>query len=503
MFKFSIVALSFFIPYMSFASVVSDNYSKDGDFAKSQTNAAIAATQTNSPQSLIPDYTATPPEASYYTDPEKMKEDGQAEFNASQDGQAINNQVNGSKMQINLNSDSVRKSINIINGADDIARGRSTDTIQCVQKQEDCTEETETKTCEKSNIVNFSCILTLKVVNVNPDPNGQPVFQDEWSNSCSDTVTSNPMCHTKGGPICTSGEETKNIDAFEQTRSCWEKKQDYTCEESDSVNSCEQLDDGNCQQTSKKCTNKIGDFCLRSTYNYSCKTKSCAANGILCGSDFFCENGDCSEIKDIKDGDFDKDVAEMAVAGEAGRQANSKIDHHRLPINKQPVPTMFGGSSAECRKDGYGGFSNCCSGGGWGQDIGLAHCNDEEKELGKAKSEDLVVYIGKKCTAHYPWPFNNSCSKHEEVYCTFPDVMSYIVETQGRQDQLHKGFGSPDSPNCHGITPDELDQINFDLIDMSRLYGDVESAADFPSESMESSSAQSSVDEKQSEGAVH
>ena len=311
------------------------------------------------------------------------------------------------------------------------------------------------------------------------------------------------MCHTTGDLKCTSGEATKKIDAFEQTRSCWEHQQDYTCNEENTTDSCSQLDSGNCLQTSKTCTDKIGDFCLRSTYTYSCKTKSCAANGILCGSDFFCENGDCSTIKDIKSDDFDKDVSEMAVAGEAGRQANSDVKYHRLPIDKQPVPTVFGGSSAECRKDGYGGFSNCCSGGGWGQDINLAHCNDEEKELGKAKSKDLVVYIGKKCTAHYPWPFDNSCSKHEEVYCEFPDEMSYLVETQGRQDQLHIGFGTADSPNCRGITPDELEQIDFDQIDMSRIYGDVESSADFPSEQEANSSTQSTINDKQNEGAVH
>ena len=81
--------------------------------------------------------------------------------------------------------------------------------------------------------------------------------------------------------------------------------------------------------------------------------------------------------------------------------------------------------------------------------------------------------------------------------------MSYIVETQGRKDQLHIGFGTADSPNCRGITPDELEQLDFDQIDMSRIYGDVESSADFPSEQEANSSTQSTINDKQNEGAVH
>ncbi|MFS1931688.1 conjugal transfer protein TraN, partial [Vibrio cyclitrophicus] len=35
--------------------------------------------------------------------------------------------------------------------------------------------------------------------------------------------------------------------------------------------------------------------------------------------------------------------------------------------------------------------------GGWGTDVGLAQCNEEEKALGKAKDDKLTIYLGSYC----------------------------------------------------------------------------------------------------------
>ncbi|MHD0335550.1 conjugal transfer protein TraN (plasmid) [Escherichia coli] len=54
----------------------------------------------------------------------------------------------------------------------------------------------------------------------------------------------------------------------------------------------------------------------------------------------------------------------------------------------------FTGEAKFCRK-AAAGFSNCCKDGGWGQDVGLAKCNSEEKGTGKGKGQQTDGECGR------------------------------------------------------------------------------------------------------------
>jgi conjugal transfer mating pair stabilization protein TraN len=41
-------------------------------------------------------------------------------------------------------------------------------------------------------------------------------------------------------------------------------------------------------------------------------------------------------------------------------------------------------------------------------------------------------------------------------YCQFDSKLAQIVQQQGRNGQLHIGFGGASSPDCRGITVAEL-----------------------------------------------
>ena len=49
-----------------------------------------------------------------------------------------------------------------------------------------------------------------------------------------------------------------------------------------------------------------------------------------------------------------------------------------------------------------------------------------------------------------------------------------IIHQQGRA-QLNSvaGFGTPEAPNCRGLTPEEFQSIDFSKIDFSEYYGDL------------------------------
>lgn len=52
--------------------------------------------------------------------------------------------------------------------------------------------------------------------------------------------------------------------------------------------------------------------------------------------------------------------------------------------------------------------------------------------------------------------------------------MARIIHQQGRS-QLNTigGFGSPENPDCRGLTPEEFQSIDFSKIDFSEYYGDL------------------------------
>ncbi|WP_187641478.1 conjugal transfer protein TraN, partial [Escherichia coli] len=87
----------------------------------------------------------------------------------------------------------------------------------------------------------------------------------------------------------------------------------------------------------------------------------------------------------------------------------------------------FTGEAKFCRK-AAAGFSNCCKDGGWGQDVGLAKCNSEEKALGKAKDNKLTVSVGEFCSKKVL----GVCLQKKRSYCQFDSKLAQIVQQQGR-----------------------------------------------------------------------
>lgn len=61
-------------------------------------------------------------------------------------------------------------------------------------------------------------------------------------------------------------------------------------------------------------------------------------------------------------------------------------------------------------------------------------------------------------------------------------IVSLVQRSQGRNQQLGIGFGSAENPDCRGLLFDEFGRINFDTIDFSEFYGDLNQQIALPSE---------------------
>jgi len=287
----------------------------------------------------------------------------------------------------------------------------------------------------------------------------------EWTNSCpadmGDAVKLSEVCSDPGG----TRSVTVGGKAYSLYSDCWGYTTQWNVFEDD-TNTCQgYIDDPNCSEGTRICTQKIGNLCVYSKLTYQC-AHTVKSTGYVCGSEFYCSDGSCSAMQAGQNQNFEAAVSQLAALAAAGK------DFAGMDPNSV---TAFTGKAMACRKSAAG-FSNCCKSGGWGQSAGLAHCNTEEKEIGTGKEKKLVVKVGSYCSKKVL----GVCLQQKEGYCVFDSKLARIVQEQGRRDQLGISFGSGESPDCRGIKVAELQGIKFDHIDFSDFYDDLNSNIKLP-----------------------
>ena len=82
-----------------------------------------------------------------------------------------------------------------------------------------------------------------------------------------------------------------------------------------------------------------------------------------------------------------------------------------------------------------------------------------------AKVEGRAIEVG-----HYR---SDIFGTNLHVFCIFPTKLAGILQTQGRFAQLQIPFGNAQTPDCRGMTPNELERINFKALDLSPLVDEM------------------------------
>ena len=281
----------------------------------------------------------------------------------------------------------------------------------------------------------------------------------------SDTTTPAVCPDSPGGKltgsVCTvpGGDRTTVVNGVPRTvhSDCWQYTDTYLVSENTQGTCSSLINDPACTRTTETCSEYVGSDCSHKDYTYQCQ-KVFSSTGLVCGGQYFCRSGDCSDTDGAGDSGFDTAVAKLAGLASAAADVT----------NDQITVKAFTGRAMSCRK-AFAGFSNCCKDSGWGQDTGLSACNDDELALGKAKAKKITVSVGDRCDHQVL----GVCVQKSQVYCVFDGKLARIIQEQGRRDQLGIGFGSGDSPNCSGITVPQLQGINFDLINFADFYSDL------------------------------
>ena len=295
----------------------------------------------------------------------------------------------------------------------------------------------------------------------------KPTIHTKWVDDCdalTPWINSNICTQTKN--VCTEGKSTKIIGNVPVTEDCWEREQDYFCGAKDD-GSCDALKAKGCSELSSTCADKGATQCLHFNEVWQCPQKTCTGHGVQCGANFYCMDGKCNppDPSQMNKKDFNKAIAGMAVVNGAAEEVKKE----------QQNIAIFTGQGLQCRKDVVG-FSNCCNATGWGKDIKLGHCSDQEKKLGKAREDQRAYGLGTKCVQKAL----GICIQHAEVFCVFDSRIAADVQIQGRLGQLGIDMGSAEHSNCRGISVDEIKKMDFSKMDLSNIYGDIDSKLNFP-----------------------
>ncbi len=281
-------------------------------------------------------------------------------------------------------------------------------------------------------------------------------YTDQWTDNCND-IKHDSYCKLVKNQ-CTDEKSTKVINGDPVTRECWKQSFNYVCHGDESIGTCKPLQNKGCEQINSVCNEKSTEPCKLFKQTYRCPVTQCSTtNNVVCGDGKeYCLDGNCSDTSYKSSGDFSTAVSALSAAAVSGND----IDQTTLKI--------FSGRSEECSK-AIVGFSNCCTGKGWGQDMWLKNCTSEERSLHDARNNKLAVDVGEYCSGSKPFP----CREHSRVYCVFNSRLAKIIQDQGRRGQLNMSFGSAKHPNCEGITSNQLQGIDFNKINFADYLSDI------------------------------
>lgn len=290
------------------------------------------------------------------------------------------------------------------------------------------------------------------------------ISNDSISNQCT-SLEQNSSCEL-AGEVCVEGGGTRNINGLDVYKDCWKWRRDYTCRAASTKNDCAKNEQEGCTFLNEECiaTDRSGT-CRTWQRNYRCgEASSQGPKQVVCGDSIYCIDGDCESISYEPNKDFTKAVTYLNLLRDMGKD----FDPNSLRV--------FSGKNYYCGK-GIIGFSNCCSDDGWGLDLGIAQCSDDEKMLAEKLNAKLCTYVGTYCGNK----ILGVCLSKRKSYCCFQSRLARMLQEQGRP-QIHKEWGDPKSPNCTGFTLEEMQSIDFSQVDLTEFYPQLLKQIDVPGE---------------------
>lgn len=257
--------------------------------------------------------------------------------------------------------------------------------------------------------------------------------------------------------ICLDATSKTYFGKYTVNRPCFKEQIKYQCQ-IEPKNGCRALKQQGCNLIGSTCLQYLGNYCLKWKRDFECHGMKSEMNSMIKDSEIFCLGGECFNPTIERNADIEN-VAYLSLLNEM------KKDMQVNPIS------VFKGAVNSCRKINIGGFINCCeSMKGWGRNTGLAKCKAEEKSLALKRSKGLCTYVGTYCSKKDP--ITKRCITKKSSYCCYNSKLAKVFQEQGRM-QLGISYESPQSPNCRGLTTEELQKIDYSKLDLEELFSEM------------------------------
>jgi len=108
-------------------------------------------------------------------------------------------------------------------------------------------------------------------------------------------------------------------------------------------------------------------------------------------------------------------------------------------------------------------------------------CKEEDMTTSISLGFNLCHFVGE----HREGDFLGMKLKTRNVYCCFNSILARLVHEQGRP-QVHRGWGSPEQPDCGGFTIGEFASLDFSAMNLSEYMQYVQSKTNLSPAEMES-----------------
>lgn len=301
-------------------------------------------------------------------------------------------------------------------------------------------------------------------------PRKVEILSEEWVDSCGalEAQSDEGLCSYETETI--GGRETKIVtgpvvgsptttDSEPITRDSWEKTYTYSCLKH-VEGGCDALRSKGCLQVSSECAETIGGVCVAWKQILKCPSnkRKTMRYRVAGEKSPFCLTGDCTNSDYEANGEMLNAMSQMAILKEAQNDIRANVG-------------IFKGQIRKCSKNCVG-FRDCCKTGkgkGWGVSLNLSGCSGEEAELAEWRTKKRCVFVGTYCAEK----ILGICTRKKSSFCCFGNKLSRLLNDQGRR-QLGIGFGDAESPDCRGLTPEELSRIDMSQMNLSELYEDVQ-----------------------------
>ena len=136
---------------------------------------------------------------------------------------------------------------------------------------------------------------------------------------------------------------------------------------------------------------------------------------------------------------------------------------------------IFTGTPMSCHYSTFGSvFIDCCSNDSTKL---FGNCSDEEIALANARKAKEAHLVGTDCTEWWSLGLGKVCAQKADTYCVYNSELGRLIQEQGRP-QLGLDFGSPQLPNCDGLTLNQFASLNFQAMDWSEFFSQIATTFD-------------------------